>query len=1109
MIFNNQDKRKFNTALQNEGIGVSLESKHRELPIDAYRLNILEAIKNNPSSIVVGETGSGKTTRIPIFLLDEFMDKKIAITSPRVLPARSVSRYVAEERGQEVGGEIGLMTREQKQISQETRATFMTDGILLSMFRSDPMISDLDIVMVDEAHERTINIDLALGLLKQAQKLRKEAGVPELKIIVTSATIEEEKFANYFDQSPVAKVPGRLHPVDVRYHERGNTHYTTKAAQVTKEILETTSNGDVLIFMPGEEEIHKTIEEINSFVNDETCVVLALFGAMNPKDQDRIFDKNEKRKIIVATNIAETSVTIDGVKHVIDAGYLKQMNYNPETGINALELMQASQANMNQRMGRAGRTAPGTCHRLMSKNYFSEQEDFQRPEIMRADLDEVVLRMKDMEIKDVEGFDFIDKPSRTRVHSALESLKQLGALDQHGDITDVGKEMARLQLRPDLSRMLIEARHLDVLPQMVDVCSTLSAAKQVFIRPKISNETTPDEMRRIEQQEIAQRRLRVQGSDPLTLLNIWNTWQESGYNKAFAFDHLLNMKALKEIGQIRLQLLRVLGSGDMEVKHGSALSDKLKITQCLLSGAPDSLFYSDDQGRSYDPVSTDPALDVLRGTRVFPGSSVFKAGSQLMLAMNITKSEKMMHGYKQETLYAKTCHNVTLDELKKVLLEGVFVEKLEGEPFFNSWSNTFMQNQNIYIHNKLVSQKQITVEVPSGSRESVAPKIEQPFVLSSAEILNLLPETQLKNYATVIKLKEYLKRADKDIEQIIKGRSILDFTKFYEDVISKFNLITKEDVLTHKDCFEMKLEDFITIEEITEIDRNCPEIIYVAENNFIVKYVKEYSGIKTAEINIGDISNVEVFLTATLPSFKGVDAIVFSVISPVQQTDVYFGSTRKNMMQFRTIEELKDYNDQYKKARAKRTRRHERKATENLIKSEVLTNDSDVPVVPAEVLGVKKIEQQEKVEPVTLDMVDFKILISYLRKITQEKNVRELKDKDKVLEKIKEVSGKIANTVRDIETGRVTMLEKSTQADFIQSIRIIAKRIGLSTNKAEQLPYLFKYNKNALTTSRLRNDVVENEKLSEKISEKSFDHSLKTSVVYTEEEADEIIIDLV
>ena len=234
-----------------------------ELPIDVERENLLEHFRNNESVIVIGETGSGKTTRIPIFLLEEFSDKQIFITSPRVLPARSVSRYVASKRGQVVGKEVGLITREMREVSEETKATFMTDGVLLSMLRKDPLLSECDIVMVDEAHERTVNIDLTLGFLKQAQVLRKEAKKSELKIIVTSATIEEEKFAQYFEKAPVAKVKGRMYPVELRYHmlmdedREGFKSVINGAVEVTRRIIDEESEGDILIFMPGEEEIKK------------------------------------------------------------------------------------------------------------------------------------------------------------------------------------------------------------------------------------------------------------------------------------------------------------------------------------------------------------------------------------------------------------------------------------------------------------------------------------------------------------------------------------------------------------------------------------------------------------------------------------------------------------------------------------------------------------------------------------------------------------------------------------------------------------------------------------------------------------------------------------
>ena len=658
----------------------SPEIKRKEvgvLPIEGHRDQILESVRNNQTTVLVGETGSGKTTVTPRFLMDAFPGKKIVVTSPRVMPARSVSTYVAAQMGEVVGrGKIGLITREAKDFNGKTQCTFMTDGILLNMLRTDPTLSSLDIVMVDEAHERGINVDFSLGLLKRAQKLRKENGLSELKIMVASATIEEEKFVDYFESAPLVKVPGRMFPVETHYvgpviKDDGNEMpYTEQTATIADKILKDhKKDGDILIFMPGEAEINHVIEFFNKINNDQDVEVLPLFGSMKAEDQDRIFVKNGKRKVIVATNVAETSITINTVKHVIDSGLVKQKRYNPETGIDSLVTTEASQANMNQRLGRAGRVSDGDCYRLMSKKEFEAREQFGKPEILRSDLGEVVLKMKDMGIDDVINFDFIDKPSKVAVIDAVNQLKALGALDDEDKITDMGREMVRMPLRPDLSRALIEARDIGCLDSMTDICAMMSTSKSPLIKPKRTEGFGAEQIKK----EFNQRSLMIVGSDYMTMLNVWRKWEDSGFAVSFAFDHLLDIRILREVGQVRDQLLKILGENSFEDNRHEEhkdLTDEEKIAKCLLTSKPTSIFFEVLRGRypTYDMAMMESSI---KDVSVFPGSASFKTGSKFFVGEDVYTNDK-------GATYVRKCHNLTLDKIKKLVPHLVAREK-EGE----------------------------------------------------------------------------------------------------------------------------------------------------------------------------------------------------------------------------------------------------------------------------------------------------------------------------------------------------------------------------------------------------------------------------------------------
>lgn len=493
------------------------ERKYKgELPIAKFEGKIKEVLRNNETCVIVGSTGSGKTTKIPGYLLDVCENSgKIIVTQPRPLAASSVCGFVAKEKGVVVGEEIGYQTRFDNHTTEGTKLNFITDGIMLRILQSNPTLEGYGAVMVDEAHERSQNIDFVLGLLKKVQKKRIELNMPPIKIVVTSATIEKEKFANYFNSSPVVEVPGKLFPVEISYEEEKDGRRrdeTDKAAEKVDNILKESPEGDILIFMPGELEISITIEKIKRSEEYKTkeanIEILPLFGQMSPEDQNKIFTKNGKRKIIVSTNIAETSITLPGIVHVIDSCLIKRLNYDHDSGIESLETVCHSKAGLKQRSGRAGRVQNGYCHRLIGENQYNSLPEFSTPEITRSNLSNVVLTMKKLNIDPVE-FDFIDPPEKEAIAEAVKVLKELGALDKEGNITKTGELINELPLDPHIGRIIIESAKNNNAGTMCTIAAFLSG-KNVFVRPR----------EKASEADSAHRAFKDDQSDFATLLNV-------------------------------------------------------------------------------------------------------------------------------------------------------------------------------------------------------------------------------------------------------------------------------------------------------------------------------------------------------------------------------------------------------------------------------------------------------------------------------------------------------------------------------------------------------------------------------------------------------------
>jgi ATP-dependent helicase HrpA len=515
--------------------------------------------------IVAGETGSGKTTQLPKMCLEAGGGRKgrIACTQPRRVAAQSVSRRVAEELGVEWGREVGCKIRFTDRTVPGTVIKFITDGMLLAELGGDSMLREYDTIIIDEAHERSLNIDFLLGHLNQLRTRR-----PDLRILITSATIDTEKFSQAFDQAPIIEVSGRLYPVEIIYapvdeilEDRGEfTHLDAVAAAVDR-IHSSGDRGDILVFLPTERDIREVMDLLTGRRLGAT-EILPLFGRLGGGDQQRVFTRIPRRKIIVATNIAETSLTIPGIRFVIDTGEARISRFNSRTRTQRLPIEPISQSSANQRMGRCGRVEDGVCIRLYSELDYEERPIYTPPEILRSSLAEVILRMKAYRLGKVEEFPFIDPPPAQAIRAGYNLLEELGALDGDRELTAIGRELARLPVDPTMGRMILQARQEGMVDEVLVVASALSI-QDPRDRPAEARQAADE----------AHRTFVHPHSDFLTLLKIWETYHEEaetlsqGRLRKFCRAHFISYARMREWRDLHNQLKRALASPRQKRAH--------------------------------------------------------------------------------------------------------------------------------------------------------------------------------------------------------------------------------------------------------------------------------------------------------------------------------------------------------------------------------------------------------------------------------------------------------------------------------------------------------------------------------------------------------------
>jgi ATP-dependent helicase HrpA len=716
-----------------------------ELPISARAEEITAAIQAHSVIILAGETGSGKTTQIPKMCLaaGRGTQGRIACTQPRRVAALSVSRRVAEELGVQWGREVGSKIRFNDETTSQTVVKFLTDGMLLAEVQGDPLLREYDTIIIDEAHERSLNIDFLLGHLRTLRYKR-----PELKVIVTSATIDTEAFSKAFDDAPIIQVEGRTYPVEVIYAPLDSLgsdaaegderearaealHYIDGTTEAVERIVRESMSGDILVFLPSERDIRE-VQELIEGRRLRDCEVVPLFGRLSNAEQQRVFAPSQRRKIVLATNIAETSLTIPGIRFVVDPGLARVSRYSPQARTRRLPIEPVSQSSADQRKGRSGRVADGVCIRLYSEKDFLERPRFTQPEIQRANLADVILRMKAFGLGDIERFPFINMPAGKSIRAGYTLLEELGALETEGkaratepdpatpasaedspylrQLTPVGRELARLPVDPTVGRMILQARSEKAVREVLVIAAGLSV-QDPRERP----------LEKQQQADAAHRRFVHPDSDFLTLLNVWDTYHEEFENlsqgrlRRFCRDHFLSYTRMREWRDVYTQLLDVLkerkdfrftsaydGLKTVDDKSTAFGSPPFRaIHRSILAGLLGNIAHFDEENGNYKATND-------RRVSLFPGSVLFRreeprrprenesAGDGRKKAVKPPKWIMAAEIMETSRLFARTC--ARLDPLWALEIGAHVVRVAHSEPFWNADAGRVMVKQRTRLY---------------------------------------------------------------------------------------------------------------------------------------------------------------------------------------------------------------------------------------------------------------------------------------------------------------------------------------------------------------------------------------------------------------------------
>lgn len=791
------------------------ELKHPEilytegLPILERKEEILSAILHNQVVIVAGETGSGKTTQLPVICLEagRGVYRKIGCTQPRRIAAVSIANRVAEQLHCSLGNEVGYKIRFHDKDSSLTSIKFMTDGILLAEIEQDPLLSTYDTLIIDEAHERSLNIDFILGYLRDLLKKR-----PDLKLIISSATIDTKLFSHAFNNAPVIEVSGRVYPVELLYlseedQENSEETYIDSAVKAAQDLLDLYSFGDMLIFMPTERDIRETCDRLNCLKRHNT-VVLPLFSRLSRAEQESIFRKIDKRKVVVATNIAETSVTVPDIKFVIDSGLARISRYVPRLRTNRLPIETVSKAAADQRKGRCGRVMDGVCIRLFSEKNYLQRDDFTLPEIKRANLAGVILSMMAHHLGDIEEFPFLEPPSRNAISEGYALLRELGALDSGNRLTSLGKKIACFPIDPHIARMIIAAREENAIREVLIIAAALS-----IVDPRerpFDKQAEADQMHR---------KFIVPGSDFLSFVKLWDAyWQEwnslgtQNKMRTFCKEHYLSFARMQEwhdVYQLLFEIVTKMKGFTLNNQPASADA----IHRSLLTGLLSNCACKTDTGK----------FRALRGKEVviFPGSSLSGQKPQWIVCHEVVETSQ---------LFAHTIAPVNPSWLEQ--LGAHLCTRSYSEPYFDIETGVVRAIEKVSLYGMQIAEHSGICFGKIDSKKATEVFIRQALV---EELLN----GEYRFY----KHNKSVRKEIELMEEKLRSRSLfageIAIEQFYSSRLSNvssihdLNRIIKDN---GGDDFLFINKDDILVTDIPQSVENFPDKVSIGGKNFPLNY---------------------------------------------------------------------------------------------------------------------------------------------------------------------------------------------------------------------------------------------------------------------------------
>lgn len=563
----------------------TIDETRKSLPIYKFKEEFLAAIGAHQAMVLVGETGSGKTTQIPQYLREAGYCKgadgerqMVACTQPRRVAAMSVAKRVAEEVGVRLGNEVGYSVRFDDKSGPNTEIKYLTDGLALRELLADPLLSQYSVIIIDEAHERSVASDLLLPIVKNVMAVR-----PELKLIISSATVDAAHFADYFGAIPIFSVPGRAFPTEIFYTPNPEANYLTAAITTVFQIHLSQPRGDILVFLCGQDEIDQmalSLEETAKKLGNraQELIICPLYSALPSDLQAKAFEPPgpNSRKVVLATNIAETSITINGIVYVLDNGLVKEDVFDAATQVESLVVTPCSRASANQRAGRAGRTQPGKCFRLYTKTaYYNELPSSNLPSIQRVNLMPVCLTLKSLGVSNLLDFDFLDAPSPQQIIAALESLYALGALTDGGELTRIGRKMSEFPTDPMLAKAILAASEFNCVSEVLTIVSMLGEAGALF--------TAVPRDKKVHAKAALSRFISKEGGDPLTYLAIYDAFVEAEFDPNFCREYFLQFRTLNRVRDVREQLVKLCDRVEVEVSSGGS-SDHVAIRKALTAG---------------------------------------------------------------------------------------------------------------------------------------------------------------------------------------------------------------------------------------------------------------------------------------------------------------------------------------------------------------------------------------------------------------------------------------------------------------------------------------------------------------------------------------------